>query len=95
MRNSLRRWRIVWVPVVGGIDKRAAFTALLDQSGPGQMRQMKGQRGIGNAERGGECAGGHAVFARLHQQPEQSEPMFLGQGAERTDSVNRSHPLIS
>lgn len=58
---------------------------LPDQSGAVQLGEVKRQRGIGHSKRVGDCSGGHALLARLHEQSEQRQPMLLRQRAKRLD----------
>ena len=53
-----------------------------------QLRQMKGQRGRGDAEALGDPAGRQAAGAGLHQQAEHVEPIVLGERGQGRDDVS-------
>jgi hypothetical protein len=52
-----------------------------------QPVEMKGQRVGGEPKSARHLAGREAVRAGLHQQPEHVEPIVLGEGGQRRDSL--------
>jgi hypothetical protein len=64
---------------------------LQDQSRIAELRKVKRKRAVRNSECVGNRTCGHALFARLDQQPEQGETMFLRKRGERFDGIVRTH----
>jgi hypothetical protein len=64
---------------------------LPDQASVPQLREVEGERAVGDAESLGDCARGHAFVARLHEEAEEGEAMLLCKRAKRFDSCLRFH----
>jgi hypothetical protein len=76
---------------IGGVDQLTAKPFLVDQAGPQQVLQVKGEGGRGDPQTFGDGARRHAVWPLLHEQSVNRQARLVSERTERLDRVRRLH----